>query len=79
MYSREEILILDDQACLKIELSEELAPQGYRVTKEGDTTEARAQVESLRPNLVLLDLYLDGPEGWEVLRDVKSPPACSDL
>jgi DNA-binding response OmpR family regulator len=25
----------------------------------------------MRPDLVLLDLYLDGSDGWELLRDIK--------
>jgi DNA-binding response OmpR family regulator len=25
----------------------------------------------MRPDLVLLDLYLDGADGWELLRDIK--------
>ncbi|NVM20669.1 MAG: response regulator [Desulfobacterales bacterium] len=65
------ILIVDDQPCVRELLSEELICEGYRVSSVGDAESVRGYIRSSRPDLVLLDLYLDGPEGWEVLRDIK--------
>ena len=65
------ILIVDDQPCVRQVLSEELAGEGYWVTGVGDAGSARAHLKALPPDLVLLDLYLDGPHGWDVLRDIK--------
>ncbi len=65
------ILIVDDQPCIRKLLSEELIYEGYRVKTAGDGESAMASLRSSPPDLVLLDLYLDGPDGWEVLRDVK--------
>ncbi len=70
------ILIVDDQACIRQLLSEELADEGYRVTGVGDAESARAHLKASPPDLVLLDLYLDGPHGWDVLRDVKRQDPC---
>jgi DNA-binding response OmpR family regulator len=65
------ILIIDDQPCVRQVLSEELAGEGYWVTGVGDAGSARAHLKALSPDLVLLDLYLDGPYGWDLLRDIK--------
>jgi len=65
------ILIVEDQPCVRVLLSEELVHEGYRVESVGDAESVRTHLRSSRPDLVLLDLYLDGYNGWEVLRDVK--------
>jgi two-component system, response regulator, stage 0 sporulation protein F len=65
------ILIIDDQPCVRQIISEELAGEGYLVTGVGDAESARAHLKDLPPDLVLLDLNLDGPHGWDVLRDLK--------
>ena len=65
------ILIIDDQPCVRALLSEELAADGYRVEGLGDGDSVRTHLRSTRPDLVLLDLYLDGSDGWELLRDIK--------
>ena len=65
------ILIVDDQACVRELLSEELISEGYRVTTAGDAESISGHLRFSRPDLVLLDLYLDGPDGIGVLRDIK--------
>jgi two-component system response regulator (stage 0 sporulation protein F) len=65
------ILIVDDQPCVRALLSEELVHEGYRVEGLGDAESVRTRLRFMRPDLVLLDLYLDGPDGWELLRDIK--------
>jgi len=65
------ILIVDDQPCVRELLSEELISEGYRVAAAGDVKSARGQLRSSQPDLVILDLYLDGPEGKDLLCDIK--------
>ena len=65
------ILIVDDQACIRKLFSEELSFEGYRVETAYNGESARAHLRLSPPDVVLLDLYLDGPDGWEVLRDIK--------
>ena len=65
------ILIVDDQPCVRALLSEELVLEGYRVEGLGDAESVRTRLRFMRPDLVLLDLYLDGADGWELLRDIK--------
>ena len=65
------ILIVDDQPCVRALLSEELVHEGYRVEGLDDAESVRTRLRFMRPDLVLLDLYLDGADGWELLRDIK--------
>jgi DNA-binding NtrC family response regulator len=66
-----DILIVDDQPYVRELLSEELILAGHRVHTVGDAESVRERLMFCRPDLVLLDLYLDGPDGWEVLPDIK--------
>ena len=65
------ILIVDDQACVRELLSEELILEGYQVATAGDVESVRGHLRFSQPDLVLLDLYLDGPDGIGVLHDIK--------
>ncbi len=65
------ILIIDDQPCIRELISEELSIRGYRTYGIGDAESAWKHLRFSQPDLVLLDLYLDGPEGFEVLNQIK--------
>jgi len=65
------ILIVDDQACIRELLSEELISEGYRVATAGDAESVSGHLRFSQPDLVLLDLYLDGPDGIGVFEDIK--------
>ena len=65
------ILIVDDQSYVRELLSEELAHEGYRVASVGDTESIWRYLRDSPPDVVLLDLYLNGFEGWEVLNGIK--------
>ncbi len=69
------ILIVDDQACVRELLSEELNSEGYRVATAGDPESVREHLRFSTPDLVLLDLFLDGLEAFDVLQDIKREKA----
>ncbi len=66
------ILVVDDQSYVRELLSEELGPEGFSVDGVTDPESARSYLTDSKPDLVLLDLYLDGFKGWDVLHDIKS-------
>jgi DNA-binding NtrC family response regulator len=66
------ILIVDDQACVRQLLTAELILGGYHVTSASDVESARERLSFFEPDLVLLDLYLDGPEEFRLLEDIKT-------
>ena len=65
------ILIVDDQPHVREFLSEALAQEGYRTTSIGDAESIWGQLKESRPDVVLLDLYLGGFKGWDILHDIK--------
>jgi len=67
----ERILIVDDQACVRELISEELFHEGYGVESVGDAEDLKRCLMASRPDLVLLDLHLDGPSGFNLLADIK--------
>jgi len=67
-----EILIIDDQPYLQELLSAELTDEGLRVVSVTDAQSVSKYLQDSKPDLILLDLYLKGFEGWDILRDVKA-------
>jgi DNA-binding NtrC family response regulator len=65
------ILVIDDQQCIRELISEELISEGYRVHSLGDAKSVRVNLRFSKPDLVLLDLYLDEADGFGVLHDIK--------
>jgi two-component system response regulator (stage 0 sporulation protein F) len=66
------ILIVDDQPHLEDLFSGQLVDEGHQVVCMGDAESVRKCLDSTLPDIVLLDLYLKGFEGWELLRDIKN-------
>jgi CheY-like chemotaxis protein len=65
------ILIVDDQPYLQELFAQELVDEGYSVLSAADTESAKRSLEQGNPDLVLLDLYLNGFEGWNLLDEIK--------
>jgi two-component system response regulator (stage 0 sporulation protein F) len=65
------ILIIDDQPYLRELFSQELVDEGYGVENVPCAEPAILLIRRSKPDLVLLDLYLDGFEGWNVLRQIE--------
>ena len=65
------ILIVDDQLHLQELLSEELKEEGYKVVNIPDAKSLKDTLKNSKPDLVLLDLYLNGLRGWDLLQEIK--------
>ena len=65
------ILVVDDQPFIRALLRAELTLDGYGVTDVGDIDSVRAYLSSSRPDLVILDLFLDTEEGFSLLPEIK--------
>ncbi len=64
-----EILIVDDEADIRMLISGTLMDEGYQTRAEGDADSALAAIRTRRPSLVLLDIWLEGSrmDGMEIL------------
>jgi two-component system alkaline phosphatase synthesis response regulator PhoP len=71
------ILICDDEPSLR-ELMRVSLTQEYSFAEASNTAEAIAQLERVRPDLVLLDMMMPGGSGLDVLERVRGDPGLSE-
>jgi len=78
-WMRPTVLIVDDHEAFRASARALLEAEGFRVIGQaGDGMEAVAAVAALRPDIVLLDIQLPGPDGLAVAEQLASrsdPPA----
>ncbi|TVQ32352.1 MAG: sigma-54-dependent Fis family transcriptional regulator [Geminicoccaceae bacterium] len=69
-----EILIVDDEAAIREVVADILEDEGYGVLRAAESREALALVDRRPPDLVLLDVWLEGSEldGIEVLDAIRA-------
>jgi CheY-like chemotaxis protein len=67
----ETILVVDDEPLVRDLLVQFLSLRGYRALGVKDGPEALSMVEQSPPDLILLDLFMPGMEGVEVLRQLR--------
>ena len=66
------IYLIDDHPIVRAGLSAVLEGAGHRIVGEGaDITQALSDVSRLAPDVVMLDLQLDGRSGFEVLAEMQ--------
>ena len=70
--SNERILIVDDEKNIASSLEGILSDEGYQISVAGDGLDALEKIQSDPPDLVLLDIWLPGMAGIEVLKTLKS-------
>ena len=67
------LIVEDEESLLKLE-SILLSSKGYRVTGVMDGKSALAEVQSNKPDLVILDIMLPEMDGFEVCMQIKTNP-----
>ena len=68
-----DILIVDDEADIRVLTSGILQDEGYQTREAAGSADALSAVEARRPSLVLLDIWLQGSEmdGLDILKVLK--------
>jgi CheY-like chemotaxis protein len=66
------ILLVDDDPGIRLWLAQALTDRGHRVRATHDGPTALALVEAERPHLIVLDMYMPGMTGVEVLRRLRA-------
>jgi two-component system OmpR family response regulator len=62
------LLLVDDEATLRVPLAEYLSRQGFRVTEADSAAHARSALRDEVPDLVLLDIMMPGEDGLSLCR-----------
>ncbi|MGH2633200.1 MAG: response regulator transcription factor, partial [Tepidiformaceae bacterium] len=65
------VLAVDDESGVRLLLKLDLTAQGFRVITAATPSEALAEIESKRPDLILLDVLMPEMTGFELLREVR--------
>jgi twitching motility two-component system response regulator PilH len=68
------VLIVDDSLTLRQMLSELLKGNGLQVREATNGIEAKEQIESAAPDLVITDLIMPQMNGYELCRWIKNQP-----
>ncbi len=63
------ILVVDDEPEIRSAVGEILSDEGYEVALAESAEEARLEVSAARPDLVLLDIWMEGEDGISLLRE----------
>lgn len=66
------ILVVEDEAVIADAIASRLRSEGYDITVAGDGPAAVEAEDTIRPDLIVLDLNLPGFDGIEVCRRVQS-------
>lgn len=71
------LIIEDDQFTLKL-YAARLVDEGFDVVATPSAKEAARLAEDHRPHLVIVDLMLQDGDGFSVISELRSLPACKD-
>jgi len=68
---KKKILVVDDEESIHLLYREELEAEGYKVYSAMNGEEALKKVDTVQPDLVVLDVKMPGMDGIEVLARIK--------
>lgn len=66
------ILIVDDEAHIRLLYSEELTEEGYEVITAEDGLDLMERIETENPHLVILDIKMVNYNGLDLLQDIRN-------
>lgn len=79
MSRKRKIMIIDDDAELLTELGETLMASGYDSEGFSDGDEALKMVGIKKPDLILLDLKMNGKNGFQIADTLKHMPETASI
>lgn len=77
--SSKTILVVEDSPTELRLMASALTKQGFQVETAIDGEEALSKAETLKPDLVLLDIILPKKNGFQVCRQLKTSPGTSHV
>jgi PAS domain S-box-containing protein len=73
------VLVVDDDAVSRHVLVQALTAAGFAHVAVGSGTEALAAIDRVSPSIVLLDLVMPAPDGYQILRILRARAETRDL
>ena len=72
------VMIDDDPAFIDI-MARTLRAEGYQVHTAGDAESGWRMIQSIKPQVITLDLFLPDQNGWTLFERIKADPAVCDI
>ncbi len=69
---KKHILIVEDDAHIRLGLTESLRAEGFEVTDCSAGSEAMSLVKQRKPDLLILDIMLPGKSGYDLCREIRA-------
>ena len=66
------VLIVDDDVWFADQLARTVKKAGYRATCVRNGVEAMIEIDSARPDVIVLDFFMPGPNGLVLLHELQS-------
>lgn len=73
------VLVVDDSATLREMVCELLTKSGIQVICAGDGVEAKEQIQTNCPDLVVMDIVMPRMNGYDLCRWLKNHPKCAKV
>jgi CheY-like chemotaxis protein len=76
---KNKILVVDDDKELLQELSNAMSLNAYEVTTSGNGAEALELIPRVMPDLIMLDMKMDGMSGFQLASRLRQMPGVKDI
>ena len=73
------VLVIDDEPGIQDLMTQHLTGRGYRVIAADSGEVGIEKAKQEKPQLITLDVMMDGSDGWEVLQKLKADPATAEI
>ncbi|MEI9935076.1 MAG: response regulator [Ferruginibacter sp.] len=73
------VLVIDDNEDILFMLKAMLTHKGYEISVKENTENIESAIESLSPDVILMDMLLSGSDGREICNQLKANPLLSHI
>ncbi|MCX8026818.1 MAG: response regulator [Thermodesulfovibrionales bacterium] len=73
------ILLADDSITIQKVVELVLSPEGFQISAFNNGEQALAEIDTIRPNLILADVEMPKINGYELCKKIKSNPNTSEI
>ena len=74
MPEKNTILYVEDNSDNRILVRRVLDAEGYQIAEAGNAEHAMQKIQSVRPNLILMDINMPGVDGYALTARIKATP-----
>lgn len=74
MPEKNTILYVEDNSDNRILVRRVLEAEGYQIAEAGNAEDAMQKIQSVRPNLILMDINMPGVDGYALTARIKATP-----